>query len=538
MIVHNRPDEAVREAGRTLRKLRQESGEVAYKEELRRLLREDLWFLIRAALGWWYLDEELHGKTLMRFCLENKERDNARVLPRGHVKTQWACAEIIQELLRDQDKAILAVSATDKLAKAMGLVVGGELLTNELLQYAFDDILPKRSTDCDKWGQFAYTLPNRKPRKEPSLMLASIKTNVTGFHPDEIYIDDATVRENNTPEGWAEVESAIDNYLRLLPSYGLFRWNATRWNDGDPIGKAISGELEGKQGKFQCLVLSCFVGDDPKADAIYPHKKRWNSEKYSGFPKEQLLREMNSKDTKRRAFFSCQMRNDPVPIEEARVDVNRVQIYKPEDAPDFGHCRLVGVDTIGGGLLIYNLLEEECEKLNFQLPLEKIKQKRESGVTKADRITAVLEPIIREGRFFATQEMIGDASDVDNLGYELRRLGAARHDDIADAAHIIPAYLSTGIVPTDKEPAHLYIAVDAAYSEDSASDFTVLLAGCVDSKNQYWILGYDRFRLKSPSALVTRIIAFFMEWNTKAKGMMPGFGSSSGKRHSFARTYL
>jgi hypothetical protein len=537
LIVHENPDEAVRNKLLALEQIKSKS-KTKHKQAFRMLCTEDLWFLIRAVLDWHFLDEELHGKELLSFASENQDKDQLIILPRGHVKTLFSGARIIQRILKNPSISILAASATEDLAKGIGSLVGNTLLTNDKLQWAFSDILPSSSSECEKWGMYAYTLPGhvRRARLEPTLMLASVGKNITGYHPDEIYLDDITVDKTNTPEGWNKAVRFIDNCLRLLPPNGVFRWNQTRYHDSDPAGRAMEQKIVGKQGFFQCLSKSCFKDDDPKKDPIYPLKKRWTAKNVSGFSKEGLLREMSVPDPQSRHYFSCQMRNNPVPEEDQVIQIKDIDIYKPEDMPEFGHCLGVGVEITGGGRPVYTVIEEMNREQGVGMPLRELAQKSQKGggkMLKSDKIVAALEPITREGRLKCRAWMIPtDMAQTDNLGYEIRRLGAAKHDDIADALHMVPSLLAEGLYPPEKYPAHLYISCDLAYSESKKADHTVFMAVCVDSQNNFWVLDYIRFQAKSPTVIGQKLISFYMKWSLKSKGFKRG-----GKSHSFAQTY-
>lgn len=542
MIVHEYPDEAVREKGRILGDLKRRRGTAAFNEAIAELILKDLWFLIRYALDWHFFDEEIHGKLFMSFYAERENKDTLLCVPRGHCKTMFKCARNIQRICANPDIAIMAVSATDGLAKAIGGIISTELRSNPILQTCFPH-LPRPDETMKQWGAYAYQINKRQPRLEPTLLLSSIQSNQTGYHPDIIDVDDITVEKNNNPPGWAKQEAFLANGLRLLPPHGKFDWTGTRWSDADPLGKAITGEILGKQGRFEVMQLSCFVDDDPEKDPIFPAKARWNSSEVSGFPKEQLIREMHDPQPKNRRFFSCQMRNDPMPREEQKLNIDAIKLFSLSDVdekgrsivPKFQPCSLVGVEVTGGGLVVYNLLEEQLEKQGLTLPLKQIAMPNTRHVEKADRIHATLEPIINDGRLHIPHEMMPkDQSNTDCLGYELRRLGAARHDDMADCLHMIPEYLIGSIYPVDKEDAHLYICCDLAYSEKLQSDYTVFMAMIATHSKHLWLLGMDRFQESKPTVICNRLIQFYLSWNARATG--DAFFRRRKKR-SFAGSY-
>jgi hypothetical protein len=543
LVVYDNPDEALKSNIEFIEELRKTKGFKVYQEVFRHLCKTDLWFLAKYVMGFWWLDNDLHGRELLRFTVDNWDSDQGRGLPRGHVKTLWSCTEMVNDILNDPLIGLLCSTNTDTLCTKIGRVVGNTLLYNKKLQECFGDILPEKKSDAEEWGSGGYTIPFKSRNSatlEPTLMLRSVGSSVTGFHPHKCYFDDLTESHNCNPIGHEKIQRFIDNCLRLCTvGQRVFRWNFTRWSDADPAGKMLEGEILGPQGKFQHMVKSCFIDDDPKLGCIFPEKVRWGMETLSGFNHELLLTQMSVKDRKSRAFFSCQMRNNPVPEEEQIVKVEDIVIYESEDTPKFGRVRKVGVEVTGGGLPIFNHLKERIREVNMSMPLEEITGVRTPGVTKADHIGATLEPISRQGRFHARRWMIPLTAATDNLGYELKMLGAAKHEDVADAFHIIAKYLSKGHYPREPEPAHLYIGVDLAYSEKKRSDYTVFAAACIDSKQNFWALDYDRFQATTPTVICTRLISFFLKLNDKGKSPRRRGGKNKNRfatSHSVTRT--
>lgn len=490
---------------------------------------------MRVVLRWEWLDEDLHGQTLINFYKDNADRDTAAFVPRGHGKTLTAAARIIQLILADPNVAIMFASATEDLAINFGSMVAKELVSNDMLQAAFPDVLPGSDDKLEAWGKDGYKLPRRRPRVDPTLFTASLKTNVTGRHPDIIFLDDLIVRTNNNELGWSQAELFIKECKMLLPAQGVLHVTGTRWHDSDPYGKIIAGNIKGKRGSFAISprsIRSCYVDDNPALGPIYPYRVRWNMSKPTGYTKEQLddMRKPESEGGIGE-YFDAQMRNDPLPEERQDIKVGDINIYEDNDAPQTTHVRAFGVEALGGGAILFNLLQEKIDKLQLSFPLARIEYKRVVGQTKLDRIRTIMEPIVREGRFWCKKWMIGDKTATDNLGYEIRRFGKARHDDILDAIHNVPAQLSANVFPEPGEPADLYLTADLAWTEEQAADFSVCAAVAVDSSKNFWVLDYDRFKISSPSAIVDRVIEFYCKWEPDSDDIQPG------RTFNFAKTY-
>jgi len=535
MIVHEYPDAAVREKGRKLLELKAKSNKAAYRNTLREYLRTDLWFLIRAGLRWWYFDEKLHGQELMKFIYEPKEnRDKAIFLPRGHGKSLFTIARLVQYPLRDVNEKILVASATKELSQKMGGMWSDIMLSNDMLKEAFPEIIPKSKASCEMWGMRGYNLPCSDASIDPTLFCASLRANVTGKHPSIIILDDILVPETDNPAGYNEVKGFLKQCKALAMPHTWIEINGTRYNDKDPYQGIIDGEIKGAKGDFDYIIRSCYKDDDEKKSPIYPlAKKRWNKESNSGFSHELL----DLKRAELGSFFNAQYRNNPIPFSDIQMKRTHLNVYKAEELPAYGACRAVGIEIAGSGRIIYQMLAEELEKLLLFMPLTTMKPLDRYG-SKVERIMGELEPLVRERRIYCQEWMIGHDTDMETLAYELERLGAAKHDDIVDTLHMIKGNLVKGLTPAKGDLADLYIGVDIAYTQAASSDYTVVMAVVIDDNGNYWVVDYDRFKVKSPSAIVKKIMQFYQRINSAAKEDVSSGGVRSRKKvFSLASSY-
>lgn len=524
LIWHKDPDQAIARTCRQLEEVRKKEGESFYLGLLKKTLKTDPWFTMRVALQWGWLDEDLVGYKFIRHVSENWGSDLKFLLPRGHGKTLPMSAIVITAILNKPDTAILEISRTEDNAKKFGILVADTLMGNDMLQQCFaskynkDGFLPSSQSECKQWGESGYKLPGTKPRLDPTLLCIASKAAKAGKHPDWIYLDDLIEEENNTQLGWDQAEKVVDGCKLLLPASGFFCWTATRWDDRDPMGKAELGKLRGKQGQFKVLKCSCYVDDNPKKGPTYPRKRRWNMKDESGYTVE-MLNDMSlpKKEGGLGLFFAAQMRNNPLPEELADLNVDHIGIYTEENQPKLSQVRLMGIETTGGGAPIFNGLNEWLEDINIYAPTCEISNPKKKGSEKKDRIVAALQPLIEAGKLKARAWMIGDKHDTEGLGYEIRRLGKALHDDIIDALHNVPTHLSKSIHPNNpSDPADLYISVDLAWTEEKKSDWTVAIAVAVDHTGCHWIIDYDRFQISSPTAIYHRLLAFYQKFEEQS----------------------
>lgn len=517
LTFHDNPDEAVRKKCVELEKIRKSQGQAAYWHYTGLVLKSDPWFMMRVALEWAWLDEDLTGHNFIKHVATNWGEDLGVLFPRGHGKTLPMSGIIISAICNNPDISILEISRTDGNADKIGATIAEHLLGNDYLQQCFgrkyikDGFLPSSRAECQLWGKDGYNLPWRKPRFDPTLLCISLKGAKAGKHPDFIWLDDPTELENNNELGWAHVESVIDGCKYMLNHDGFLVWTGTRWHDKDPLGQAVEGKLHGMRAPFKFIQYSCYVDDDPAKGPTYPRKKRWNMDRETGFSQEMLeTKRMNAKEA---VMFAAQMRNNPSPADTADIKIADICIYESDRLPKVGHVRQFGINITGGGLPIFNGFREHCDELKLSIPLVEVSEPKQHGVDKADRIIAAIQPITSRGKLYVKEWMLGDDRSRDNLAYELGRIRAAAHDDIADALHMVPALMANGLVPVGpEEDAHLYISVDLAYTEKKRSDYTVAIAVAIDHNGNHWVLDYDRFQLSSPTGIYDRLLKFYRKF--------------------------
>lgn len=521
---HEDPDKAVIKRLEYLEHVRNTEGEAVYWELLRHSIAYDPWFASRVVFDYGWLDEWVVGNQVIGHIAQNWGEDQLILIPRGHGKTLPMGVVITCAIIQDVNQAVLMLHKDEAIAVKFGKTLSQQWLRNDMLQKCFGTkwnegqwaVFPSTRGETELWGDDGYALPLRKPRNDPTLECLGLRTSKTGKHPDWAYLDDTTDHTNNNARGYEEIEAEWQNLLLLLPSNGFVVWTGTRWGDGDPTGKAESGKLPTKTGRpFKTLKLSCYVDDNPQRDPIYPRKKRWGMETESGYTKEQLesLRRPQDQGGLGR-FFDAQMRNDPSPEERAELQLYWCVPWTEQSKPkNLSHVRSLGIEITGGGLPIFNGFREHCEKLKIDVPLDEIVNARDKGVSKRDKIVAALQPIMESGRLHISREMFGDnGTKVGTLGYEIKRLRAAANDDIVDVLKNIIVHQIRGLSPMAHEPAHLYIGVDLAWTEEQRADWSVVMAVAVDAAQNYFVLDYDRFQSTSPNGIYQRILEFYQRF--------------------------
>lgn len=530
-VVHADPEKAYRKQVQELENIKRAYGADNYTKVVRELCQKDIWFLMMYAMNYKFMDATLHGRIFAehykRCITGNKGRgaDILTLVPRGHCKTTFLSAFLVQEILCNPDIAIAIVSGTEKLAKFIAKQIADTLRHNTVLQAAFPDILPSSDLPASNWGIRGYYLPNRKARIDPTLVVGSVTSNVTGTHPDILVYDDIVYGSSDTE--LAEAEQAYIEAMGIMPPHGKVILNGTRWHDGDLYGRILDGKYSGNLGAYETLIKSCYRYDATTTDntPIYPKKVRNGMTTETGFSVEDLQRRRKNNEQ----FFFCQFLNDPAPAEAQILKLTDVQLYKPEELPLYARCWAVGVEVTGPSVTFPELFRRVCEEYHVDIQIIEIQPSRD-GKGKEQRILNKLVPIISNKNLYAQEWMI---ADVGGLGEEIRRFGKARHDDIVDALHMVPMYLSCGIQPEPGQPATLYIAADLAFTTTASSDFTVFVAVAIDSKGRHWIVDYKRFQERNPIVIAQELIKFYQAMNSKSGE--PVYNRGRGNR--FALSY-
>ncbi len=298
------------------------------------------------------LEEEVHREVTD--AIEAVEFGRARAslieIPRGHFKTTIASAAVVWKLYRrvvlDHDffHRIMVSSATLALGEQILKRVEGILRSggkNQRLHHEYPKLWADRS-----WGNqgsrqpdglyVAQRLKLSDPgRPEPSVWVGSLRRISTGFHADEVYLDDLNNRENvQTPFQRAKVQEYFDliDPILVRPAHGgnpKKTYTCTPWHDDDVRGRIERAETRRRE-------------DDPDA----PHE--WEIVKFSAFREdgtprfpsrfplaelERMRREMSTQ------LFSANYLCDPVG-DAVFVREEWIKFKDPASFPALSHIRI------------------------------------------------------------------------------------------------------------------------------------------------------------------------------------------------------
>jgi len=287
-------------------------------EELREFLREkcktDLYWLCKSVLGYRDLTVDFHLPLCRYIQLDLPRR--LMLIPRGNFKTSIdSIGHTIQSILKDPEIPILLAACTADRAH----VIGGQIMThlerNEVLKFAFPDIIPA-TFDKVKWTEDAFEVLRKGRYPDPTVTIAGVGKRITGGHYRLIKGDDLIELEASQSDDIMNKSfrwfTGLPNLL-IEPEKDRIQLNGTRWT-------AKSNELyylilNGKEyAEYDVLQRSAI-------------EKGKDGNRYSIFPERFSLDYLDSMKRKDPYLFACQQMNNPVSEETSDFAFEWLQYY-------------------------------------------------------------------------------------------------------------------------------------------------------------------------------------------------------------------
>jgi hypothetical protein len=289
-------------------------------ENLKWQCENDLLWLLNWGLG--FKDIDPYGRIpyqvrLAKFYASNKYR-KIILIPREHFKSTFAKGYIVQELLKNPNKTIFVRSHTNRKATTFVTVIQ-DRLKRANMQMLYGDL------EGDVWREDALNLSTRTEKTdEYNVYATGTGQTITGYHPDEIILDDILDDENyNTEEGKLAIENDYKKLMFCVKKRVII--NGTRWGEDDLYGDLLEKNKYLKPDdpdKYDVLLMSCFgeadgFGQTPeKGNFIFPYTYRNNKpEEIKGVTKG--FEWLAGKRKLGAYFCSCQVFNNPIPQKDA-----------------------------------------------------------------------------------------------------------------------------------------------------------------------------------------------------------------------------
>lgn len=346
--------------------------------QLREKAREDFYWFASVVMG--YADlipmRDLAHRPLCAMLAQKTgipEVDQKQVQlilqPRELGKSALGRCLCVWLLIKYPDRSILLCSETATLATAILASIKQELLTNDLLRALFPDIIPADERDTTLWRADQINVKRTTRRPDPSLFIAGVDKAITGFHPDDIIVDDMVGREaaenarigdrsmTETLKGWMRTLVPIQNKQASPPGRMLFI--GTRWYMNDPYDYVMEYWGRGAPRETYGLLVRLENGEKHRVelvtcgDVAYMHRaaveqgrsilpERWTMEK---------LAQMRVADP---SGFAAWMMNNPIDAV--------TQIFKNDWIQNFDR-RAVTVEYLGHDLRRKTCIIDELDIL-------------------------------------------------------------------------------------------------------------------------------------------------------------------------------
>jgi phage terminase large subunit-like protein len=302
-------------------------------DEIRELAEADLEAFIALVAPHLQLGE-CH-RELIRWWTSSARKDNIMVLlPRGHLKSKLMAYKTVWELTKEPDATILYVSATKALAQKQ-LYLMKQILESHIYRRYWPEMVNAEEAKREKWSatEIAVDHPKRKSEgiRDPSILAASLKTNITGFHATKVKLDDVVVPANAyTEEGRQQVASSISQIASIKEPEATMDCVGTRYHGKDQYATFLkqsykvydddTGEVMDEEEVWDSWIKVVETG----GDFLWPRARR-DDGKYFGF-NSTVLSKIKAEYEDRTQFFAqyYQNPNDP---ESARVDRSKFQYY-------------------------------------------------------------------------------------------------------------------------------------------------------------------------------------------------------------------
>lgn len=515
--LHDEPDKEVQRRWKKLQSLKNKGQTIAYTQLLRHLIKTDIWFMARYVFGYWFLDEDLHSKDLLKWYQDTWDDDTMTLFPRGHCKTNMNNVIMTWIVVNNPNASMLYVADVSEKAEQFCSSLAHNWMTLPLLQEAFPDIFPSRKSESYQWSKKGYFVKRTgAQRRDPTLVSMGATGTPTGLHPDFVFADDIVGLSTNNEPGWNAARLFLKECANLTQEMGVIKIIGTFWSDRAPYRDIVDGTISGGRGKYKVIVRGCFrqvnihptTGVATYAYPIYTHKPRPFDPPGSmaGHTYEVLIDKMNSDIGE----FACQYLNDPKNTQAQAIDATKiVRSERAVGSLPLQRITAVVIDTNAGSNLVYGELRNNNRY--SKIPIIPFSMKNR-GFSKCQRISMILEPYINTGKVHLPKDVnIGQKSEVGSLLYELTSVESAMNDDLADAFHM-------GVDWKGSLAAHLdwawpiIIGCDFAFTVGTKADYTAFVAFAVDNKDHIYLLDTMRFQSNQTTVICDNLLKFYDKW--------------------------
>lgn len=494
-----------------LAEIAKQKGEKAYYRALGELAQKDYWLFLRDVLLFEWMDPWFHGEEVCTFLAKTEGQTRTVLMPRGSGKSGMITIPMpVWRLARDPMARIMVSNATETRANKF-LRATASIITS---MPRFQKCYPYLKASA-KWGEGGYYLdigafdPSLASveRGDPSLAAFGVTSNVTGSHVNgESFLDDLINKEMaRSPEQRKLAEGFFIESLNCVDPGTTVTVCGTRWTYDDFYGKLVNGELAGKSGGSHVLKLGVTRKDEHGSlQIIWPQKtyidlatKASRTVGYTWEDIKALKKNLGS-------LFSALYMNEPVQDEDQKFDLQLIKKYKQLPF-NTGRLASAYIEIESQARALYDGIRKVMTQEGRVFRLEPITSRKAS---KRERILSNIQPVIADCRFNMPERLWTDGGN--NLGEELRTYDKGS-DDCLDAL----AYCIALAREAKGEPPRVFITIDPAFSVESYSDHTAIVAGCV-FEGEFWLLDCFRFQTDRIDVMARQLFRMIDKYHAKS----------------------
>jgi hypothetical protein len=278
---------------------------------------------------------EAHRELIRWWTSAQRKKDVVILLPRGHLKSKLMALKTVWELTREPSETILYVSATIKLAEKQ-LFMMKKIMESAIYNKYWPDMINPDEGKRERWAatEIAIDHPVRMQQgiRDPSVMAAGLKTNITGLHFTRIKFDDVVVPDNAyTEDGREKVRNALSQIASIQDPDSPTDAAGTRYHPRDQYDTFLKQKVEKYDEESGELLEEEYLWDSymrvVEEDGVFlwPRARRESDGKYFGF-NANVLATIKAKYEDRTQFFA-QYYNNPNDPSGASIKKNKFQYY-------------------------------------------------------------------------------------------------------------------------------------------------------------------------------------------------------------------
>ena len=279
--------------------------------------------------------------------LQDEDILNQLVLwPRGHQKSTMLAYYAAWKIIKKPDSTILYVSATSALAEAQ-LTFIKTILDSVFVRKYWPELLNIDEGKRSRWRADEIMVDHWKREEEairdPSVKAVGMGANITGFHCDELLLDDLVIFENSETK---TERDKVKRYFSLLTSIlnpgGATKSVGTRYHPSDlydnmmKMTDNVFNDVGDVIEEVPMFVFSAKVVEEEQ-QFLWPRSRRSDGQ-WFGFNRQELSK-IKSKYIDKGQFFS-QYYNDPSDPMNKRI--SNFNYYEKETLSQKGDTWYVG----------------------------------------------------------------------------------------------------------------------------------------------------------------------------------------------------